>query len=251
MRMANRVAIVTGGASGIGYATARRLVAEGARVMIADLDAAAAEQAADWLGPQTSSVACDIARRADCVAMVAAASERFGGLDLLHANAGVPFVGAVEDVDEATLDRVVDVNLKGAFWSAQAAVPALRTRGGGTIVFTSSLQGVMARPGFTPYTAAKHGVIGLARGLALELAADQIRVNAIAPAPTDTPFLAEVLPGMADDPGDALARFRDSIPLGRLAEPDDIADAVLWLASEESRMVTGHTLVADGGITAG
>ena len=251
MRLQGRVALVTGGASGIGLATARRFVAEGARVVIADRDGDAAERAASGIGESAAAVRCDVTIPADCRAAVAAAEDLYGGLDVLHANAGVPFQGAIESVDEATLQRVIGVNLMGAFWSAQAAVPALRRRGSGSIIFTSSLQGVIARPNFTPYTAAKHGVIGLMKSLALELAPHGIRVNAIAPAATDTPMLPGFLGGMASVPDEALDKFRASIPLGRLARPEDTAAVAVFLASDDAAMVTGHTLVMDGGTSAG
>lgn len=251
MRFRGRVALISGAASGIGLATARRFAEEGASVVIADLDGDAAERAAASVGPSSAAIRCDVRSRVDCGAAVALAEARFGGLDILHANAGAPFNGPIESVDEATLERVIGVNLMGAFWSAQAAIPALRRRGSGCIIFTSSLQGVIARPGFSPYTAAKHGVIGLMKGLALELAPSGIRVNAIAPAATDTPMLPGFLGGMAEVPADALERFRASIPLGRLARPEDSAAAALFLASDDAGMVTGHTLVMDGGTSAG
>lgn len=255
-RLDGKVAIVTGGASGIGLATVRRLVDEGARVLIADLDADSAAAAAATFHANGDddvviAIAADVTSTDDCAAVVAKAVERFGGVDIVHANAGTPFTGAVGDVDDATLDRVVDVNLKGAFRTAAAAVPALRARGGGSIVFTASLQAVIARPNYTPYTAAKHGVIGLMKGLALELAPDRIRVNAIAPAATETPMLPRFLGGMGDVPDEALERFRQSIPLGTMATPEDSAAAVAFLASDDARMITGHTLVIDGGTTAG
>lgn len=170
MRLVDRVAVVTGGASGIGLATVGRLVEEGARVVIADLDGDRAAEAAAGFGSAVVGVACDVTRAEDCRAAVETAVERFGQLDLMHANAGTPFTGPLDEVDQATLDRVVDVNLKGAFWTAQAAAPALIEAGGGAIVFTASLQAVIARPRYAPYTAAKHGVIGLMKALALELA---------------------------------------------------------------------------------
>jgi len=251
MRFEGRVAIVTGAASGIGAATATRLHAEGASVVIADLDAGHAASVADGLGERAMAVGCDVSRRDQVQAMVAAALDRFGRVDVLHANAGTPFSGPIESVDEATFERVLGVNLAGAFWSAQAVVPQMRSQGSGVIVFTSSLQGVIARPSYTPYTAAKHGVIGLMKGLALELAPHGIRVNAICPAATETPMLAGFLGGMGSVPDEALERFRASIPLGRLATPEDSAAAVAWLASDDAAMVTGHTLVLDGGTTAG
>jgi 3-oxoacyl-[acyl-carrier protein] reductase len=172
-------------------------------------------------------------------------------VDILHANAGLPFNGPIEDVDDETFDRVLAVNLKGAFWSAQAVVPLMKARRGGSIIFTSSLQGVIARPNFTPYTAAKHGVVGLMKGLALELAPFGVRANAIAPAATDTPMLAAFLGGVASIDTEAMERFRQSIPLGRLAVPEDTANVALFLASDEAAMVTGHVLVMDGGTSAG
>jgi 3-oxoacyl-[acyl-carrier protein] reductase len=250
MRLQDRVAIVTGGASGIGLATVRRFAEEGAKVVIADLDGDRAAEAAKDIDGDVFGVACDVRRKADCQAAVDAALDRFGQLDVLHANAGTPFSGPIEEVDEATLDRVVDVNLKGAFLSAQAAVPALR-KTSGSIIFTASLQAVIARPNYAPYTAAKHGVIGLMKGLALELAPAGVRVNAIAPAATDTPMLAGFLGGMGDVPDEARERFRTSIPLGRMATPEDTANAAVFLASDDARMITGHTLVLDGGTTAG
>jgi 3-oxoacyl-[acyl-carrier protein] reductase len=254
VRLEGKVAIVTGAASGIGAATARRFFAEGARVVIADIDEAGALRMAadiDPSGERALGLACDVTQQGQCAAVAAATVERFGGIDVLHANAGLPFNGPIEEVDEATFDRVVGVNLKGAFFSAQAVVPVLKARRGGSIIFTSSLQGVVARPNFTPYTAAKHGVVGLMKGLALELAPFGVRVNAIAPAATDTPMLPGFLGGMSSVDQEALERFRSSIPLGRLAVPDDTANVALFLASEEAGMVTGHVLVMDGGTTAG
>jgi 3-oxoacyl-[acyl-carrier protein] reductase len=253
VRLADRIALVTGAASGIGLATAERFVEEGARVVLADLDGDRASAAAEKLGGKARAIGvrCDVSVQQDCQVAVSAALVAFGRLDVVHANAGTPFTGPVEEVDAATLDRVVDVNLKGAFWTAQAAVPTMKAAGSGSILFTASLQAVIARPGYTPYTAAKHGVIGLMKGLALELAPHGIRVNAIAPAATETPMLAAFLGGMGDVPDDALENFRRSIPLGRMATPLDTANAAVFLASDEARMITGHTLVLDGGTTAG
>lgn len=254
MRLEGKVAIITGAASGIGLATVRRFHEEGAKVLIADLDGAAAGEAAQELDPSGSDVihaSCDVSKPADCAAAVEKAVSAFGGIDVLHANAGLPFTGEVETVDAETFHAVVSVNLGGAFFSAQAVIPFMKERGAGCIIFTSSLQGLIARPNFSPYTAAKHGVTGLMKGLALELAPSGIRVNAIAPGPTQTPMLGKFLGGMADDLDEAMERFKNSVPMGRLLEPIDVANAALFLASDEARMITGHTLVVDGGTTAG
>ncbi|HJM48242.1 MAG TPA: glucose 1-dehydrogenase [Alphaproteobacteria bacterium] len=254
-RLAGKVAIITGAASGLGAASARRFVEEGASVVITDLDDGAGQALADELGQNCAYLHDDHMDRAQNEAAVALAAERWGGLDILFNNAGTPFSGTFEGIDDAALDRVVDVNLKGPFRMTQAALPELRKRAqasenGAVILFTSSLQALMARPNFTPYTAAKHGVHGLTRGLALELAPENIRVNTLCPAATDTPMLKEFLPGMADDWEEAKARFRSTIPLGRMPEEVDTANAAVFLASDEARMITGIALPIDGGTTA-
>ena len=254
-RLENKVAIITGGASGLGAATARRFVAEGCRVMIADVDAERGEAVSRELGAECAFHRGDHSDRDDNGAVVAAVLKRWGGLDILHNNAGTPFAGEVADVDDDTLARVFGVNLIGPYRMTQAALPALRERAaqasdGAVILFTGSLQALLARPKFTPYTAAKHGIIGLMKGLALELAPDNIRVNAICPAATDTPMLKHFLPGMADNMAEAKACFRATIPLGRMPEPIDTANAALFLASAEARSITGVALPVDGGSTA-
>jgi 3-oxoacyl-[acyl-carrier protein] reductase len=255
-RLKDRVAIVTGGASGLGAATVRRFAEEGARVAIADIDEARGVALARELGAAAHFVRCDHTDRAQCRAAVEAALARFGALDILHNNAGGPFAGPVESADDATLDRVIGVNLVGVFKMTQEALPALREAGkrragGAVILFTSSLQGIKARPNYTVYTASKHGIVGLVKGLALELAPANIRVNAICPTVTETPMLPKFLPGMADDMEEARKRFRATIPLGRMPEPVDTGNAAVFLASDEARMITGIALPLDGGQMAG
>ena len=255
-RLAGKVALNTGAASGLGAAAARRFVEKGCRVTIADLDDAAGAALSSELGGNCAYVHADHTERAENEAAVAHTEAAFGGLDILYNNAGAPFAGSFDTVDDAALSRVMDANLVGPFRMTQAALPALRRRArlgpdGAAIVFTASLQAIMARPNFTPYTAAKHGIIGLMRGLALELAPENIRVNAICPAATETPTLKAFLGGMAADLDEAKARFRASIPLGRMPEPVDTANAALFLASAEARMITGVALPVDGGTTAG
>jgi 3-oxoacyl-[acyl-carrier protein] reductase len=255
-RLRDRVAIVTGGASGLGAATVRRFVEEGARVAIADIDEARGTALARELGTAGHFVRCDHTDRSQCRAAVEATLVRFGALDILHNNAGGPFAGPVESADDATLERVIGVNLIGVFKMTQEALPALREAGkrrpaGAVILFTSSLQGIKARPNYTVYTASKHGIVGLVKGLALELAPANIRVNAICPTVTETPMLQKFLPGMADDMAEARKRFRATIPLGRMPEPVDTGNAAVFLASDEARMITGIALPLDGGQMAG
>jgi NAD(P)-dependent dehydrogenase (short-subunit alcohol dehydrogenase family) len=255
-RLDGKVALVTGSASGLGEATVRRFVEEGGRVVIADIDEARGAALARELGANAAFFRCDHTVRAQCSATVRFALERFSKLDILHNNAGGPFAGPVESADDATLERVIGVNLIGVFKMTQEALPALRESGsrnpgGAVILFTSSLQGIKARPNYTVYTASKHGIVGLVKGLALELAPANIRVNAICPTVTETPMLAKFLPGMADDMEEARKRFRATIPLGRMPEPVDTANALLFLASDEARMITGVALALDGGQMAG
>jgi NAD(P)-dependent dehydrogenase (short-subunit alcohol dehydrogenase family) len=256
MRLKDKVALITGGASGLGEATARRFRQEGAWVMIADIDDKRGLALASQLGDGSAFVHCDHTDRAQCAAAVQATLQRFARLDILHNNAGGPFAGSVESADDATLQRVIGVNLIGVFKMTQEALPALRESGGrnpggASILFTSSLQGIKARPNYSVYTAAKHGIVGLVKSLALELAAANIRVNAVCPTVTETPMLPKFLPGMADDMEEARKRFRATIPLGRMPEAVDTANALLFLASDEARMITGVALALDGGQMAG
>lgn len=243
-----RVAMVTGGASGIGRATAQRFAAAGASVVIADRDADGAERVAKELGGAGAALGCavDVTDAAQLAAAVERAEAEFGKLDTLACNAGLasnPVPAMDADPDE--FDRIFDVNVKGAWLCVRAAVPALRRAGGGAISITGSVMGERARPGFGAYAASKAAVNHLAKVLALELAADGIRVNCLAPVATDTPMLPSFLG--PDDPEKARAAFIAGIPLGRLAQPDDIADAALFLASDAARFLTGVVLPVDGG----
>ena len=251
-RLAGKVALVTGGGSGIGRAVVERFAAEGAKVVIADIAEDRGHALADRIGPSAAFIRCDHTATADDARAVAFAVDRFGGLDIVHNNAGGPFTGAFEDVDDATLERVLRVNLFGVMQMARAALPALRESAkrhpaGAALLFTSSLQGLKAKPNFSLYTVAKHGIVGLVRSLALELAPQNIRVNALCPTVIETPMLQAFLPGMAVDREEALQRFRATIPLARMPEPEDVAAAALFLVSDEARMITGVALPVDGG----
>ena len=248
-RLAGKVAVVTGAASGIGRVSAERFAAEGARVVVADLNESGAEEVAAAIaesGGEATHVRCDVTRGDDAEAMIEAAVGRYGRLDVLFANAGYTNPPhPVEETTEEEMDRALAVNVKGVFLCARAAVRAMREGGGGSIVVTASVMGIRTRPGFTAYAASKAAAIHLARTLALELAEDGIRVNCLAPVATDTPMLSTFVGDR--DPEEGRAAFISSIPLGRLAQPADVASAALYLASDEAAYITGVVLPVDGG----
>jgi len=239
-RLDERVAVVTGAGRGVGRGIAQVLAAEGARVVVADLDAAAAAEVAGELN-DALAVEVDVTDRAAVDAMAAAALDRWGRIDVLAANAGIyPNIPLAELTDD-DWDRVLDVNVKGALHAVQACLAPMRERGYGRIVFTSSITGPhVAVPGLAHYAASKAALLGLARTAAVELAGDGITVNAVLPGNVRTPGFAE----LSDEVVAAVIR---AIPLGRIAEPDEVGWAVRFLASEEAGYITGQTLVVDGG----
>ncbi len=254
----DRVAIVTGAASGIGAATATRLVAEGARVLLADIQDEAGAALADDLGPNAAYRHANVAREADVADAVREVTERWGGLDILHNNAGfVGVTGPLEETTDTEWHETLDVLLSSVFYGTKHAAPAMRARGGGSIVNTASVCGLQAGIGTHVYTVAKHGVVGLTRSSALELAEDGIRVNAICPGYIATGLAAGRSVTEVDDAElqRRLARARDAMgdsqALHRMGEPSDIAAAVAWLASDDAAWVTGTTQVVDGGLMAG
>lgn len=247
--LTGKAAIVTGGASGIGRATATRMAQYGAAVMIADLDGDKAAELAKELreqGAQASSVGVDVTSAADVEQMASATESEFGRVDAASCNAGYTHLPTPAlELDEAEFVRTLNVNVLGAWLTARAVVPALRRAGGGAITITGSVMGVRARPGFSAYAPSKAAANHLARTLALELAPDAIRVNAVAPVATDTPMLTRFA-GIAD-PDEARERFIASIPLGRLAEPGDIANVITFLSSDAASFLSGIVLPIDGG----
>jgi 3-oxoacyl-[acyl-carrier protein] reductase len=246
MRLRDRVALVTGAGSGFGAAVARRFAAEGAKVAVADLNAAAAEQVAGEIGAQAVAVTGDVSVANDVAAMVDGAEAALGPVDTLVNNAGYTHRNRpMLEVDEATFDRIFAVNVKAIYLSAQVLVPKMRARGHGCIVNVGSTAGVRPRPGLTWYNASKGAVNLLSQSMAVELAPDGIRVNALAPVMGETGLLESFM-GLPDTPENR-ARFEASVPLGRLSKPDDIANAALYLASEEAGFVTGVVLPVDGG----
>lgn len=247
--LAGKVALVTGAASGIGEATARRFGAEGARVVLVDIDERGAEAVADAIrtaGGEASAFRADVARPADAEAMIAHAVTTFGGLDVLDNNATSGTMGRVADMDVADWERVVAVNLTAPFLAARHAIPVMLARGGGVIVNISSAAGVQAEEGLAAYASAKAGLLALTRNIAAEYGRHGIRCNAICPGAVLTPptraFIAAV---------DGIqARMERANPLRRLAAPEELAAVVVFLASDDASFVNGATIMVDGGATA-
>ncbi len=252
-RLDGKVAVITGGAGGIGRAAADLFVREGADVLLVDLNEDALRDAVAALGSNRASYfVADVTSKPDNVAMIAAAEERYGGVDVFLANAGIEGdVRPLVEYDEARFDQVMNVNVKGVFLGLQAAVPALMKRGGGSVVITSSVAGVRGTSGIAPYCASKHAVIGLMKSAAQEYAAHNIRVNTVNPSPVETRMMRSLEQGIAPgDPERIKARMESAIPLGRYGDPSEIAKIMLFLASDESSWVTGAVQMADGGMTA-
>jgi len=249
MRLEKTVAIVTGGGSGMGAAIAETYAREGAHVAVVDMNGDAAKAVARKIGNTAIAIKCDVTKRSDIDAAVVETASAFGGLNVLVNNAGVAHVNKpVLDIDEKEFDRVFAVNVKGLFMFTQAVVPLMRGKGpkeamGGVIINIGSTAGLRPRPGLSAYNATKGAVHNLTKTLAVELAPDKIRVCAIAPVATDTPLLPTFLgpaPGMRE-------KFIATVPLGRLATAQDIADAALFLASDEAKFLTGNIMEVDGG----
>jgi NAD(P)-dependent dehydrogenase (short-subunit alcohol dehydrogenase family) len=248
-RLQGKVALVTGGASGIGRGIARRFAAEGAAVVIADVNAAGAEEACVEIrrdGGEALAVTADVTQGADCERMVTEAVGRFGQLNVLVNNAGIGGGQALAEMDEEAWDRVLDVNLKGVFRVCKAAFPALVAAGGGSVVNIASLAAFVAPPGFGAYGASKAGVVQLTRVLATEGGRHQIRANALCPTWVWTPLVARHL-AEAGDPVAVQAELASGIPLGRIATVEDVAAAALFFASDEAAFLTGVALPIDGG----
>jgi 3-oxoacyl-[acyl-carrier protein] reductase len=255
MRLAGLNAVVTGAASGLGAAAARRFATEGARVIVSDVDRTRAEVVARHIGEAggfAHAVACDVSDAAQCRALICEAERILGSaIDIFHANAGVAFSGDFTAVDPTRIERVIAVNLTGAAFCAQAALRSLVKSENASLLFTASLQSVLAKPRRSIYTATKHAIVGLVKGLALEYGPAGVRVNAIAPGSIDTPLLRQQLAAVTTDVAAAVSEIAGNLPLRRMATEADFADAALFLASREARAITGHTLLVDCGAAAG
>lgn len=249
-----KVAVVTGAGSGLGLAAATAFAEAGAAVVCNDIDGAAAQAAADGIlasGGQAAPHAGDVSQADDVAALVAVAVDRFGGLDVMHANAAISIYADLETCELDDFHRILDVNLKGPLLCARAAIPALRARGGGSITFVSSVQGFQGLPGCVAYAAAKAGLVAAARTLATEVGRIGIRVNAIAPGTIDTPMLQrDLAPMNPEQRADFMGRVNSANTLGRVGRPEEIGEAALYLASDRSGYVTGTCLTVDGGFLA-
>ncbi len=240
MQLEDKVAVVTGAASGFGEAIARRYAAEGARVVVADLNDQTGGRIADEIGG--AYIHADVSDRDDVRAMVRTAVDTYGRLDTMVNNAGVTHVNRpMLEVGEEEFDRIFEVNVKAIYLAAMEVVPLMREQGGGCIVNTASTAGLRPRPGLTWYNASKGAVITMTKSMAAELGPDNIRVNALCPVAGDTPLLPSFLGANTRE------AFEATVPLGRLSTSEDVAKAALWLASDEASFITGVALEVDGG----
>ncbi|MCC7166257.1 MAG: SDR family oxidoreductase [Rhodospirillales bacterium] len=255
-RLAGKVAIVTGAGSGFGAAIAQRFAREGARVVVADIDPTAADRVAAGIagtGGQAVACAVDVAQGASVERLAGVTTQAFGRLDICVNNAGIAQrYGPILDVAEAEFDRLMAINVKSLFWCARTIAPVMAAGGGGVILNTSSASALRPRPGSAWYNTSKAAVNGATKSMALDLAPHRIRVCALCPVAADTPLFAEALSGLANTEADRArlrAQFEAGVPLGRLCKPEDMANAALFLASDEAAFLTGVCLEVDGGRT--
>jgi NAD(P)-dependent dehydrogenase (short-subunit alcohol dehydrogenase family) len=251
-RMDGKVAVITGGASGIGEATVRLFVREGARCVIADIQDDRGDRLATEMGGGAVYQRTDVTREDDVKAAIGRAVAAFGRLDCVFNNAGfLGTVGMIEEIPPDEFDLTMAVLLRGPFFGMKHAAPVMKAQGSGSIISTASIAGVIAGDGPHIYSTAKAALMHLTRSVALELAEHNIRVNAICPGGIVTPLITQGLPNAQQAEEMARAGLKMFQPIHRAGEPDDIASCALWLASDESTFVTGQSIVVDGGATAG
>lgn len=245
MRLDGKVAIITGAGSGFGEGMAKRFAEEGAKVVVADLNGEAAERVASEIGNSAVAIRVDVSSKSETQSMIDAAVSNFGKLDCLINNAGYTHKNqSLLTVSEEDFDRINDVNMKAIYFATLAAVPVMKQHGGGNIISTSSTAGLRPRPGLVWYNASKAWVVNATKCMAVELAPDNIRVNCLCPVAGETGMLSDF---MGEDTPEIREKFKSVIPLGRFSQPRDMANAALYLASDEADFITGVALEVDGG----
>ena len=247
----NKVALVTGGGSGIGRATSLAFSREGAKVMVADVNSAAGEDTVSAIkeaGAESAFVHVDVASATSVQAMISRVVETYGRLDCAHNNAGIEgdFTARLHEYTEEIWDRLMDINLKGVWLCLKYEIQHMLEQGGGSIVNTASVAGLVGSRMVGPYTASKHGVVGLTKAAALEYAREGIRVNAVCPGVIDTPMVQRLIEGREGYEETISSRQ----PIGGLGKPEEIAEAVVWLSSDAASFITGHAMAVDGAFTA-
>ena len=242
MELAGRVALITGGAKGIGRSTVDVFLREGAQVAVADWDECPS------LPDGVSYFRCDVSAETEAEAAVSGCVNRFGRLDVLVNNAGIQSYGTALETDEESWDRTINVNLKAAWWLTKFSIPHLRQAGGGCIVNVASVQGLQVQREACAYGVSKHALVGLTRSTALDFAADKIRANCVCPGSVDTPMLQSTIAAAADPTG-LTEELNELHPLGRIGRPEEIAEVISFLCSNRASFVTGSVIVVDGGLT--
>ncbi|UTW10094.1 SDR family NAD(P)-dependent oxidoreductase [Marinobacterium rhizophilum] len=249
MRFENKVVVITGGAGGVGQALVRLFAREGARIMIVDMNEEGCRVAADearGLGAEADYLAGDLRQKEYCEAAIAHCVERFGGLDILLNNAGIIPRGTIEETTDEMWFTAMGVNLNAVFFLCRAAIPQMKQRGGGAIVNTSSVWGTLPGPGHVAYCTSKGAVAALTRNLGRDCAPLGIRVNAVCPHEINTPMIRSGFERRGLDPDKAVEELNKTVPLGRIAEPEDIADVIAFLASHEARYIAGECVDVTG-----
>ncbi len=250
MRLGDKIAIITGGKSGIGYATALRFAAEGAKVVVADVRDGAQEVAAlSAEGGEALFVQADVSSESQVNDLIEKTVAAYGRVDVLVNNAGIELAKTVPDTTEADWDRLMGVNLKGVFLCCKAAIPVMQRYGGGVIVNVASELGLVGGSEIAAYSASKGGVVQLTKAMAIDHAGDQIRVNCVCPGPVATPLLEGIIRA-SSNPDEERRQIVERTVLRRLARPEEIANVILFLASDEASYMTGSVVVVDGGWTA-
>lgn len=249
MRFKNKIVVITGGAGGVGQALVRLFAAEGAHLMISDINADGCQAMVDQarkLGAEADCLAGNLREKEYCEAVIARAVERFGGVDILLNNAGIIPRGTIEETTDDMWFTAMDVNLNAVFFLCRAAIPHMKRRGGGAIVNTSSVWGTYPGPGHVAYCTSKGAVAALSKNLGRDCAPLGIRVNAVCPHEINTPMIRSGFERRGLDPDKAIEELNKTVPLGRIAEPEDIADVIAFLASDQARYIAGETVEVTG-----